>query len=222
MLRMPLQERAAILRAHAKLLPLAPGVNFDALAAGCVGYTGADLAAVCRQAAMRALTSGVAAARCRRSAGKLTIRRNSSCKGPRLQLCKVPHSQHCLDLAHCACRAGTGRGVDHADFEAAAVETVPSLTRGAEVELARGKLDLITATKPPSRSSPHAPVAAWLRVLMVCLANRSSRLEGHQRAGGGAVAAVEFHSSWPLCGGPRQYPMVQLMPAEHLLVDGLH
>jgi len=106
MLRLPLQERAAILRAHTKLLPLAPGVNFDALAAGCVGYTGADLAALCRQAAMLALTSGVAAARCCRSAGK-SFRRNSSCKVPRLQLCKVPHSQRCFDLAHCACRVGT-------------------------------------------------------------------------------------------------------------------
>lgn len=53
-----LQERGEILRTHAKLLPLACGVDFDTLAAGCVGCTGADLAAVCRQAAMRALTSG--------------------------------------------------------------------------------------------------------------------------------------------------------------------
>lgn len=53
------QERAAILQQNAKLLPLAPGTALDGIAADCVGYTGADLAALCRQAAMRALTSGL-------------------------------------------------------------------------------------------------------------------------------------------------------------------
>lgn len=52
------QERAAILRQHAKLLPLEQDVCLDAIAASCVGYTGADLAALCRQAAMRALAAG--------------------------------------------------------------------------------------------------------------------------------------------------------------------
>jgi SpoVK/Ycf46/Vps4 family AAA+-type ATPase len=56
----PEQERATILRQHAQLLPLGPSVTLDAIAADCVGYTGADLAALCRQAAMRALTSGCA------------------------------------------------------------------------------------------------------------------------------------------------------------------
>ena len=52
------QERAAILRQHAKLLPLEQDLSLDAIAAYCVGYTGADLAALCRQAAMRALAAG--------------------------------------------------------------------------------------------------------------------------------------------------------------------
>ena len=49
-----LQERAAILRLQAAAMPLAEGVDMDAIAAACVGYSGADLAALCREAAMLA------------------------------------------------------------------------------------------------------------------------------------------------------------------------
>ena len=55
MLLSPLQERAAILRLQAAAMPLAEGVDMDAIAAACVGYSGADLAALCREAAMLAI-----------------------------------------------------------------------------------------------------------------------------------------------------------------------
>ena len=42
---------------HAAALPLASDVDLNQLAAICNGYTGADLAALCREAAMAALTA---------------------------------------------------------------------------------------------------------------------------------------------------------------------
>ena len=54
------QERTAILRLHSAGLPLAAGVDLERIASDCNGYTGADLAALCREAAMAALTAEVA------------------------------------------------------------------------------------------------------------------------------------------------------------------
>jgi transitional endoplasmic reticulum ATPase len=50
--------RAAILRIHSARMPLAPDVDLQTLAKLCHGYTGADLAALCREAAVGALTAG--------------------------------------------------------------------------------------------------------------------------------------------------------------------
>eukprot|EP00850_Spirogloea_muscicola_P023078 SM000327S12482 [mRNA] locus=s327:102417:105765:+ [translate_table: standard] len=50
-----LPDRIDILKLHAKGLPLEPSVDMDALATRCRGYVGADLAALCREAAMAAL-----------------------------------------------------------------------------------------------------------------------------------------------------------------------
>ena len=47
--------RRAILRVHTEGKPLAEGVDLDALAAELKGYSGADLAALCRTASMRAI-----------------------------------------------------------------------------------------------------------------------------------------------------------------------
>jgi transitional endoplasmic reticulum ATPase len=47
--------RRAILAVHARDKPLADDVDLDALAARTAGYSGADLAAVCREAAMYAV-----------------------------------------------------------------------------------------------------------------------------------------------------------------------
>lgn len=56
------QERAHILRAHTAQLCLAPGVDLDGIGAGCHGYSGADLAALAREAALTALSTAAAAA----------------------------------------------------------------------------------------------------------------------------------------------------------------
>ncbi len=56
-----LQERTAILQLHAGSLPLADDVNLPELATACHGYCGADLAALCREAAMTALSDAAAA-----------------------------------------------------------------------------------------------------------------------------------------------------------------
>ncbi|KAL0051736.1 hypothetical protein WJX82_001191 [Trebouxia sp. C0006] len=54
-------ERAAILQLHAGSLPLADDVALPDLATACHGYSGADLAALCREAAMTALSDAAAA-----------------------------------------------------------------------------------------------------------------------------------------------------------------
>jgi len=56
-----MQERAAILQLHAGSLPLADDVALPDLATACHGYSGADLAALCREAAMTALSDAAAA-----------------------------------------------------------------------------------------------------------------------------------------------------------------
>lgn len=56
-----MQERAAILQLHAGSLPLAADVALPDLATACHGYSGADLAALCREAAMAALSDAAAA-----------------------------------------------------------------------------------------------------------------------------------------------------------------
>ena len=54
-----LQERVAIIRLHSKCLPLGADVELDSIARVCHGYSGADLAAVCREAAMCAINGAV-------------------------------------------------------------------------------------------------------------------------------------------------------------------
>ena len=56
-----MQERTAILQLHAGSLPLADDVDLPNLATACHGYSGADLAALCREAAMTALSEAAAA-----------------------------------------------------------------------------------------------------------------------------------------------------------------
>ena len=56
-----LQDREAILALHAQRMPLAPDVDLKTLAAKAHGFSGADLAALCREAGMRALMAAAAA-----------------------------------------------------------------------------------------------------------------------------------------------------------------
>eukprot|EP00887_Chlorella_sp_A99_P001650 scaffold8.g1650.t1 len=55
--------RAAALRVHARSMPLAADVDFEAMAAATELYTGAELAAVCREAALAALREDMEGAR---------------------------------------------------------------------------------------------------------------------------------------------------------------
>ena len=54
-------EREAVLRVHLRRTPLDPDVDLGAVAAGTEGFSGADLAAVCREACMAALTQDLEA-----------------------------------------------------------------------------------------------------------------------------------------------------------------
>jgi SpoVK/Ycf46/Vps4 family AAA+-type ATPase len=49
------EARAAILALHTRGMPLADDVDLGRLADGCQGFTGAELAALCREAALAAL-----------------------------------------------------------------------------------------------------------------------------------------------------------------------
>ncbi|MGB9632910.1 MAG: CDC48 family AAA ATPase [Chloroflexaceae bacterium] len=53
--------RAAILAVHTRSMPLAPGVNLAALASATAGASGADLAGLCRRAALAAVRERLAA-----------------------------------------------------------------------------------------------------------------------------------------------------------------
>ena len=53
--------REAILLVHTRATPLAPDVDLAALAARCVGYSGADIMALCREAALAALEADLGA-----------------------------------------------------------------------------------------------------------------------------------------------------------------
>jgi len=57
------ERRADILRLHARSLALAPDVRLDEVARRAKGYSGADLAGLCREAAMAAIRAAAAAAK---------------------------------------------------------------------------------------------------------------------------------------------------------------
>ena len=49
------KARLEIFKVHTRKMPLAPDVNLEELARKTEGYTGADIAAICREAALLAL-----------------------------------------------------------------------------------------------------------------------------------------------------------------------
>lgn len=55
-----MQEREGILSIHSRALPLAADINLHEIASKCHGYSGADLAAVTREAALHAMQAAVA------------------------------------------------------------------------------------------------------------------------------------------------------------------
>ena len=55
------KQRERILRHHTRNMPIATGTDMAALAASCQGFTGADIAVLCREAAMCAVSASVSA-----------------------------------------------------------------------------------------------------------------------------------------------------------------
>ena len=53
--------RQAILQVHTRAMPLAHNVNLEDLAMRCCGYSGADIMALCREAALAALETDIQA-----------------------------------------------------------------------------------------------------------------------------------------------------------------
>ncbi|KAI8466421.1 MAG: P-loop containing nucleoside triphosphate hydrolase protein [Monoraphidium minutum] len=107
--------RAAVLRLHTAGLSLAADVDLAALAAGCHGYSGADLAALAREAAMSALSAAAAAAAAASSAGAEGGAAGGGFSG-----------------GGGGCAGGV---VSAADFDAAARRVGPSIVRGQALEL---------------------------------------------------------------------------------------
>jgi SpoVK/Ycf46/Vps4 family AAA+-type ATPase len=50
-----MQERSELLRYHSRALPLEADVDLEDIAKRCHGFSGADIAALCRTAAMNAI-----------------------------------------------------------------------------------------------------------------------------------------------------------------------
>lgn len=142
-------------RLHTSGLTLAPDVDLAELAASCHGYSGADLAALAREAAMHALT-GVAQQLLQQPWQQapadggwppVNSLQAGSVDGPAQAMTAAaawPGFEVGVDLClEPGARAGQGAAarlgvgaVSTADFQAAMRRVGPSIVRGAEVEVA--------------------------------------------------------------------------------------
>ncbi|KAF5839903.1 P-loop containing nucleoside triphosphate hydrolase protein [Dunaliella salina] len=116
-------ERAAILRLHTQGLQLHPRVDLASIATSCHGYSGADLAALAREAALHSLT---------RAASHLM--HNTA---PTSQQSLPPLQQHWNGSAPRAANIQVEAAVGHVepdDFQEAMKRVGPSIVRGMEVE----------------------------------------------------------------------------------------
>ena len=149
-----LQDRAAILALHARNMPLADGVDLVEMAADCRGFTGADLAALCREAAMHALSAADAAGAARCSCALVRVwsaSPQSSCLiVARCSTCallseRIPGyviiaaAMRCFGRACNAMLAGESGGtVGPSDWAAARARVKPSITRGTFTDVSPG------------------------------------------------------------------------------------
>eukprot|EP00879_Flechtneria_rotunda_P009372 GHRR01009812.1.p1 GENE.GHRR01009812.1~~GHRR01009812.1.p1 ORF type:complete len:539 (+),score=230.52 GHRR01009812.1:983-2599(+) len=104
-------QRAQILRLHCQGLAISPDVDVHSIASSCHGYSGADLAALVREAAMHALSSAAA--------------------------CILGSGAAASQVAASADSSTSDLGlVTHENFAAAMQRVGPSIVRGAAVEVA--------------------------------------------------------------------------------------
>jgi hypothetical protein len=115
-------------RLHTRKLSLAPDVDLAAIAAGCHGYSGADLAALTREAAMHAFSAAAAQALASLQAGAASL-------GP-AGLLAAPAAPAASSAAQGADSTTAEGVVCFADFQAALKRVGPSIVRGAEAEVA--------------------------------------------------------------------------------------
>jgi SpoVK/Ycf46/Vps4 family AAA+-type ATPase len=123
-------ERAAILGLHTGRLALAPGTDLEAVATACHGYTGADLAALAREAALHAISEAA------QRAGLLA----SQAHQPHPEQLEGGQGQEGLRLSA-------------ADFTAAMRKVGPSIVRGVEAEVPR----IRCVTSLPRAGGPLLP-----------------------------------------------------------------
>ena len=175
--------RGAILALHAARVPLAADVDLRKLASAAVGYSGADLAALCREAAMRALCAAARGAGPCPTQGSLSGLDSGSGAAPSLACGYAAAAgggagavRHAGTAGGGGSRAGSEGGpgeaavVRWADFEAALQRVRPSITRGWEAELAPaawddiGGLDRVKARLRQAVEWPLAHAGAFARL----------------------------------------------------------
>ncbi|AWR99291.1 CDC48 family AAA ATPase [Metallosphaera hakonensis] len=103
--------RYDILRVHTKRVALSEEVNLEELAERTEGYTGADLAALVREAAMRAIREGM-----RECVNRVT----SACP---------PNDKDCRDVKMRECMKGASIKVENRHFDEALKKVKPSLSQ---------------------------------------------------------------------------------------------
>ncbi|WP_420919790.1 CDC48 family AAA ATPase [Sulfolobus acidocaldarius] len=103
--------RFEILKVHTKNVPLAEDVSLEDIAEKAEGYTGADLAAVVREAALRAIREQMA-----------------ECMGEANNECKKSDIE-CREKKIRDCMAGKGRIVERKHFDVALKKVRPSVTQ---------------------------------------------------------------------------------------------
>lgn len=108
------QQRELILKLHSRSFSLASDVDLHDIAEQAKGYSGADLAALCREAAMNA------------------IRRTNTMPDVRSS-CEITHRAGGISASLVSC----------ADFKLAAANTCASLVRGVKIELPNANWDAV-------------------------------------------------------------------------------
>ncbi|CAI5972069.1 unnamed protein product [Closterium sp. NIES-65] len=127
------REREAILKLHARSLPLHADVDMRQLAARCKGYVGADLAAVCREAALAAVMEMAAGEEER--GGEAFSGGGGAVVGEGEAVLGKKEAALAALMEMAAGEEESVPGVGEVHFEAALSRVGPSVTRGVAAEL---------------------------------------------------------------------------------------